>query len=305
MTCTRALALVAICGLATASANAQVLFSEDFNDGSGATRWSAPITTQEDPGIADDSNTDFAFDYSTFGISAAPNGTGTIGLLQQTNLTDQCPSDPACTDSDEGEATGVVSNFMLPASGNYQVTADLYLFWNGGSGSTEYSSFGVGHDGSPNVPLRFGLNDGDGIAWQVDTDGDSGTDLIKFSDVNGQTGLGGWEDIPNGTIPGVPTGATSPIGIANQWVEMTITVANGQAGFYINGVLIDSQTADLGGGVLLGQSDPFNSVNPPAPPIGAQNGAIWDNVVVSVIPEPASALMVGLGLVGLGMRRRS
>ncbi|MEO1498236.1 MAG: PEP-CTERM sorting domain-containing protein [Planctomycetota bacterium] len=305
MSCKRLLALAAALGFATASANAQILYTEDFDDSAGATRWSAPIEAQEDPNIAFDGSTDYAFDYSVWSIPASPNGNGsTIGLFQETNTTDQCPTDPNCTDSDEGEATGVFSNYALPSSGSYKVTADLYLFWNGGGGSTEYASFGVGHDGSDNTPLRFGLNDGDGIAWQIDTDGDSGTDIIRFDSVRGQTGLGGYEDIPNGTIPGVPTGATSPIGVANQWVEVAITVTSAGSTFSINDVVIDSWLGDFGGSILLGQSDPFNSVNPPAPPVGASNGAIWDNVVVSVIPEPTSGLIAAVAMIGLGLRRR-
>ena len=62
-----------------AVAAAQVFYSEDFQDGNAASRW----TVSQAGGV---NAADFAFDYSTLGIPLAPNGTGTIGLKLEANL---------------------------------------------------------------------------------------------------------------------------------------------------------------------------------------------------------------------------
>ena len=302
--------LFGLVALLASQAHAQILFSDDFDDGAAATRWSAPLVTTEN-GVPD-SNVDYAFDYSQIlnpfagntPIPSAPNSAGTTtGIYMTANNTDECPGAAQCPDSsDEGDAVGIASNYQLPTAMNYKVTADLFLFWNGGGGSTEYAILGVNHDGSDNIPFRFGINAGVGRAWVWDTDGDSGTDILTY-DGTSETGLGGWEDIPNGTIPGVPTGAPAPVGPFSQWVEMELTVANGTSRLSMNGALIDVRdNPNVGDSILLGHADYFNSVNNAIQ--GFTNGSIWDNVVVMKIPEPSTVLLAGLGLVALAARRR-
>lgn len=317
MSCYRILALGAL--VVATSANAQILYTEDFDDGMAADRWSDPIVVVEEPqfSVPDDSNTIYNFDYSQVPdpgnggapITPAPNSNGTTtGVFLQTNLTAQCLSGNSLGCGNEGESVGIVSDYDLP-SGNFKVTADLYLFWNLGGGSTEYATFGVFHSRGPDVPFRFNVNNGDGLAWQGDSDGDSGTDVLAYSSVDGETGLGGWEDIAEGSIPGVPTGPNFPAqstGLQNQWVELEIAVANGIATWFINGTPISSQDASpfTSGGILLGESDPFNSVNA-VNSTGFANGAIFDNVVVMVIPEPTTGVLAAFGLAGAFIRRRS
>lgn len=318
MSCYRILALGAL--VVATSANAQILYTEDFDDGMADQRWSAPIVVVEEPqfSVPDDSSTIYNFDYSQVAnpgdagnpIPSAPNTTNgsTVGVFMQTNLSSQCGAGNPLGCANEGESVGIVSDYDLP-SGNFKVTADLFLFWNRAGGSTEYATFGVLHSRSANVPFRFNINNGDGLAWQGDTDGDSGTDVLAYSSVDGETGLGGWEDIAEGSIPGVPTGPNFPsqgTGLQNQWVELEIAVANGIATWFINGTPISSQDASpfTSGGILLGQSDPFNSVNP-VNSTGFANGAIFDNIVVMVIPEPTTGVLAAFGLAGAFIRRRS
>ncbi|MEO1496602.1 MAG: PEP-CTERM sorting domain-containing protein [Planctomycetota bacterium] len=284
----RCLVACAALALATVAGAQTTIFSEDWDDGLGADRWSDPLIQLETETLSFDGSVDYNFDYSVI-ASSAPNSAGgsTTGIYMETNTTDD-------GDVDEGESVGVIPNgFTLPA-GDFTFSADLYLFWNGGSGSTEYSIFGVHHQGSDQVSNRFAGNNGDGLSYQVDTDGDSGTDLLRFENdgvINSNSGLAppfgpGWEDIPNGTIPGVPTGATSPIGIANQWVDMEITATGDTIEFKINGVVLDTYANNADGGffsggtILIGQSDPFNSTNLDNPQ-GLSNAAIWDNIVVT------------------------
>ena len=78
----RTLTTTFLLGLATATAQAQ-FFSEDFDDGNGASRWSAPVVDSE-AGVFD-GTVDFGFDYGALGIPAAPGGGGTVGLFMEAN----------------------------------------------------------------------------------------------------------------------------------------------------------------------------------------------------------------------------
>jgi hypothetical protein len=305
--------------LATASLSLQTSanFIEDWDDGNGATRWSAPIVAQQNAAIAFDGNVDYAFDYSSIGAASAPNSSGgtTMGVALQTNLTDQCPGDPDCSGSAEGEAVGIVP---LSALGNIPVgdftfRTDMYIYLNGVGGTTEYATVGVFSQGAA-VPLSLGGDSGDGLAWSVNSDGDSATDIFRFENPVGlETGLGGYEDIPDGSIPGVPTGAASQVGPFNQWVELEISSVAGWVSFLMNGYLLDvvdnSAGTFNGGTLMLGQFDPFSSVNLGG--IGASNMVVFDNVSLVVgsdqsIPEPATlALLLPASVVLIGLRRRS
>ncbi len=303
----RLTALGAAATLVTGAASAQPLFEENWDDGNGAMRWSAPIETAENDTIPFDGTVDYAFDYSTIGAPSAPNSTGgtTVGVFMETNTVDD-------GEVDEGESIGIVPLADVDLSGDFVYTADTYVFWNGGGGSTEYATFGV-FSGGTAAPLRFGLDAGDGVAWQIDSDGDSGTDILRYENPpitdpatpTTEFGLGGYEDIPDGTIPGVPTGDATQIGPFNQWVELKIERAGDTLSFSINGHVIDSidVAGVTDGTILIGQSDPFNSVNIPLTEGGPTNGVVFDNIVV--VPEPASLALLGLGGLAALRRRRA
>ncbi len=274
-------------------------FFEDWDDGMGASRWSAPIVALEDPSLGFDGSVDYAFDYSVIGAASAPNSEGgtTIGVAFETNTTDN--GDPGL---DQGEGVGIVPLSALGniPSGDFSLTADAYIYWNGGNGSTEYLTIGVFNTGTA-VPLRFSLDAGDGLAWQFDGEGGSGTDILRFENPPGtETGLGGWEDITPGSIPGFNTGTPGVdfpgnqfAGPANRWIEVGVESVGGIVSLLVNGVAIN--TFDNSGGqftagsLMIGQSDPFNSVNPDDMN-GNSNVVVFDNI--RLVPEPGTGLLL-------------
>lgn len=320
------LALCAALGLA-ATAQAQ-LYSETFDDSGASSRWSAPIVDAENGAF--DGQVDYAFDYSAVGIPAAPNGGGTIGALMEANRTAQT--------GDQGETVGIVSTGVTLPDHDYKLSMDVYFnVETANGGTTEYVHFGV-HASGPNspgddsvqgdVPFRFGLSDGDGLTWQFDGDAGSSTDLFRYedagnADTGSENGLGAYDDLPVGVIPGVSTGPNAS-GPTNSWVTVEIERIGDDISFSMNGYEIDSiaNGADFSGGTIsIGYADAFNSVaatdflvGPDPTPFDDSDGpfgddipgfahfAVFDNVVLT--PEPTSAVIALIALSGLAARRR-
>lgn len=301
-----ALLCAALCvAMATQSASAaHLLLTEDFNDGLAGTRWSS--VSQQEGVVGPDGSVDYAFDYSSLGI-ANPNGSSdTTGAFLQFNKNDDGPVA-------EGESYSIYPNgFMV--SGPFFVEADMFVYNDGNSGSTEHGMIGVFLDNSnPVSPYEFGAVGGP-LAWTYSGEGGDGSgDLGSFKEGDGSStgyaGLNNYNDVPAGTIPGFQTGADGPFGPAappndrGSWVKTKIVSDGTTVSFFLNGALIDSYDNSggfyPGGNILLGGMDVFNSAN-------GGNGVIVDNVVVG-IPEPTALALAGLSLAGLalGARRRS
>ncbi|QDU87662.1 hypothetical protein Pla175_10280 [Pirellulimonas nuda] len=299
----------ALLGLAAAPVQAQLPFLETFDDGVASTRWSAPIVDEE-TGVQDGS-VDYAFDYGAAGIPAAPGGGSSIGVQFFANPTDNSAGD-------EGEAIGIIASGLTLPAANFVLSADVYFRVLPGSedSATEYVTLGAftGPIKSPataapddEVPFRFSVSNGNGLAWQITGDGGSATDIVRYedagnADTGSQSNLGSLDSIPFGTIPGVTTGAGNPnnpfeqFGFQNRWVTFSITSINGLVSFGINGATINtfdnSGGAFAGGSIMLGLTDAFNSA------AGAGVYTVFDNIsVTEVVPEPASAVLLGLGAV--------
>jgi hypothetical protein len=196
----------ALCGsflaLATSTTNAQILYSETFDDGQAVNRWTAQIgigySDTSDPvnavgpmdtnfdtlpllpsvdGINDDFS-GFAFDYSAAGIPPAPGSTTTIGLKLQSNL----------SQADLGgfsvNPNGLDLN-ALTDDGDYSLTFYAWSstlggtvgFPTGGSGSTNLSSFGILTAATESETL---LNT-DGVWFSYTGDGGSSADYRAYS----------------------------------------------------------------------------------------------------------------------------
>lgn len=309
--------IAALC--CTAAISQAATFSENFDDGNAFIRWSSP-TVDSDIGTFD-GTVNYAFDYGALGVPAAPGGGDTLGLFFEANKTDDVTGD-------EGEAIAVQSLLATMPAGDFKLSMDVYyIVDNNAGGTTEFGIFGVYTSGAndpgdasilDDVPFDFSVSNGDGLAWDATGEGGATNDFNRYEDAGNadagtQTSLGGYDDIPEGSIPGVSTGDGSAdpfsFGPANRWVDVSIESNGGIVSFLMNGFEIDSfdNTAGTfsGGSIMLGYADYFNSTANPAlgtdPFPSIAQAIIYDNVVLEevidpngLVPEPTTGLLVGL-----------
>lgn len=305
-------ASMALLGMATAG-SAQ-LYSDDFD-----TDTSASWAVHNGPS---DGTANFSFDYSTLGISAAPNSGGsTRGLQLIANQTN-------------GIFSGLsVSPIGQSFAGDYTLRADVWMnsvgpFPAGGSGSTQIGGLGIGTSGTTqNWP---GL--ADGVYFMASGEGGTAADYRAYSpvaatsyqDTSGVYAAGNEAGSRNNThayyagfggvtppaaqtalFPG-QTGTTAVGTQAFAWHDYAVTKIGDSITFSIDGLLIatvDASTFSLGGGnILLNHSDINAGVS--TDPNDFLICTIFDNVRVDVVPEPASMAALGLGVAALLRKRR-
>jgi hypothetical protein len=297
-----------LCGLALASlicpstAVAQALYSENFNDGTAASRWTVSQ-------IGGTNTANFAFDYSTstFAIPAAPRGGG-LGLRLDTNT----------------GPTGAVSAIMAfpnsqSFSGPHTLSFDLWLQYTpGGAGSTEFAIFGVNHTstaiqtpttgtGGPPTVAATGPSP-NGVDYTIVGDNGANRDVRVYFNGTELPGAAGGYARTDTTAPLIQETASLPYSTAytgaapgNQWLQIDVTSLENRTIYTVNGVLwADTSLTTNPGNIMLGTMDLFASLA--SPPVFA----LYDNVTVAV-PEPSTVLLgvAGLGgMAALGLRRR-
>lgn len=303
--------LCAVAVLAASSASAQVLFSDPLESGAG---WAV--------NSSGDTSATFGFDYSigALSIPEAPNTQGgdvpTTGLLAQANIVQ-----PAAAESFIAYPVG--QSF----SGSYQLRFDAWMnfdadaFYNNGqAGTTEFIGGGIGYD-------EVGSDIGVGAQIIATGEGGSGSDWRAFGDggflspsemvANDRNGFNSYysDFLPAVSPPAGQAQSAAGDSIAGspgfQWVTFEINTANGKSKVVIekpggerlhittiNAYGARPYTSD--GNIGLIYADFFSSV---AAVPGLQFG-LFDNVVVTQIPEPATFSLVALGLAAVGLRRR-
>lgn len=298
--------------LVLSSANATraaVLYSEDF-DIDNSLNW-----TTNDPGVTD-VLVDYHYDYSAIGVSAAPGGASTVGLKMTAN-----------------NANAVFGGFSVSPTGesftgSYRVSFNMWQNYvgpllNGGSGTTQLSTFGVGTSGTSGF---WAGSAKESVGFAVTLDGESAVDYRAYSSAatTGYTGASGvfsagnLDANRNGSDPyyagftsvSAPaaqaglfpsqTGATKAGVLAFEWRAVTIDVDDvaGTATWSVDGLQIAQvglTGLTLGGGnIFFGHSDTNGTVSAD-PNRTLLNVTLIDNIKVTSVPEPST---LGLGLIG-------
>ena len=282
----------AIIAFSLVSASATTIFSSGLENGDGWT-----VTENGDTSVM------FGFDYSTMGIPSAPNGTGTEGVRLASNIS---PADP-------GGGSAIAISPGISVSGRYTVQFDFWLNYHI-NGSTEEGGGAVGFTPSAG-PLS-------GTGFRANTDGDAGTDYKLFAagavlgidtgmyavpslDAQDGSNSAAQAAFPSQTAPDAQgTGYSNPDGtMAFGWHTMLIDVdgANSTASFSVDGFDFGTITdAEVAGDIALIHTDPFGSV--------AGNAdlafGVYDNLVVTQVPEPTTGFLALLAAGLMAIRRR-
>jgi hypothetical protein len=317
----RALSMFSIAAVVAQSSFGQIVLNDDFDSNSTA-NWVVNLG-------GGNNAANLFFDYSTIGIPSAPNSVGgsTYGAKLSANL---------------GPTTGFsggVSISPLGGSflGDYILTFDMWINFNGpfpggGNGSTQMTGAGIGttgtqsiNHGTPNGAVWFAAT-GDG--GNGDTPGDyrayvngavlaansgayyAGTAANSRNDLNSYyAGLGG-VSAPAAQVALYPqqSGTINTGAAGMQWHEVTLTKTNGFLNWNISGrdiALVDLTGLTLSTNIALIHSDINTGISSDANREALAFGLI-DNVVVTIVPEPTTATLAGLGLVALvgAIRRR-
>ena len=273
-----------------------VLWSDSFNTDS-----SANYTVQFASGNSvSDYSANFAYDYAANSVPSAPHSGGdTHGLQLNVNKGD-------------GTALGAAGLNLYPTgktfSGNYALRFDMYLF-EGSTATTEYSIFGINHDGAHTNWFRNSGNgytnsSYDGVWAVVEADASGTDDYILFTGPTvtnsgllgptyraragagafsqifksppfspGDIGVGGSPANRNYiTYPQIPT-----------WADVELAQVGNQVTLRINHSVIlqyNNTAAATSGNIMLGYDDAYDSV-------GDSFGVLYDNVRVVQLFPPA------------------
>jgi hypothetical protein len=301
--------------LSPALAHAQ-LYSEDF-DADHTASW----TVNSGPGA---NLANFFFDYSSVGIPSAPHSSGgsTLGLRLNANLDVAVQALGGISVSPTGQSFG----------GDYQLRFDLWLNFNGpapvgGSGSTQIGGGGIGSSGT--VANYAGV--ADGVWFSGSGDGNSSADFRAYTpafpaslvDASGvytansrnQSAALYTAAFPTRTAPAAQTalfpqqtGSALAGSLAWQWHDVKIDKIGNIVTWNMDGVLLAtldlSTNGTLGGSnILLQQSDINTTASTDVNRTNLIFG-LFDNVVVSAVPEPSVALITFGAVATMGFVRR-
>ena len=322
---------------------ATVLYTSDFTSGAG---WTVNLPTFG-PGVATNpyQEATFGFDYSAFGIPAAPGSADTVGLRLRANI----PGGPAApvTTSPLQLRSGLS---VSPTGKNFGVNykAEFYV-WSNFNGSPNAQGIGDGHlseGGSNNIVMAIGTSGTvpltigtpwaqmDGIGFTATNDGISVTadyavyPKIPFASFNSAYYAAGGTDsslpyyqslfgshaapaiqqaLATAEYPGdafnTQAGMTEPGAFGFAWRKVVLTKLNGIVTWDVDDTRIatyDASALTLGGANIgLGLVDPYDY----ATRHPSLLFTVFDNLTVTGIPEPSSALLLLMGLVGVLARR--
>ncbi|MDQ6630426.1 MAG: hypothetical protein M3Y82_01555 [Verrucomicrobiota bacterium] len=285
-------------------AKAQILFSDNFETNSAA-QWA--IFGGGNGGVTNDYSVQFNYNYRAqtyrfngqiLPIPSAPNSGGTSNGVKVTANKNR-PANPRIA---------AVSLYPIGKtfSNNYALRFDMFMDYNGdvaggGSGSTEFATFGINHtanevnwisSSASFIPASW---PSDGVWFTVDGEGGTTIDYAAYVGdptpgpaiaIAGPSGGFLYDQnvdynnytAPIATVLPAPPGQ-SPGAPGKQWVQVEIQQRDGFVTWLMNGYVIASHNFLNGytnGDIMIGYSDPINGIpNPPN-----ENYVIFDNVRV-------------------------
>src|SRR5262245_13804489 len=292
------------------------LYSEDFD-----TDHTANWTANSGPGA---NLANFFFDYSTVGIPSAPHSVGgtTLGLRLNANLEVAVQALGGISVSPNGQSF----------SGDYELRYDGWLNFNGpapvgGSGSTQISGAGIGTSGT--VANYAGV--ADGVWSSASGDGNSSADFRAYTpsapasqpDASGVYTAANRNSsaayymtaFPARTAPAAQvtldaqqTGSAQAGSLGWAWHDVKIDKIGSIVTWTVDGVLISTLSLAtngvLGGGnILLQQSDINTTASTDVNRTNLIFG-LFDNVVVTAIPEPAFGTITAAAIAALCLVQR-
>lgn len=234
------------------SVPSDVFFAEDFNDGNAAARWSFTETGGTNV-------VDFAFDYEAAGIPLLGDETDGIGLKMAVNTA----------------APGLLSAVMAfpngqSFEGEYVLSFDFWMNFQGTTGTTEHAIFGAGHTstaiqtpaaGSGSVDGTPGTGpSNNGIDYTMTPDNGASRDVRVFVDGAELLGAAGGFADPNLQSTQHPPYSDAYSGLVpgNQWLAITIEVLADRTIFKVNGqVWAETMQVADPGNIMLGYIDFF------------------------------------------------
>src|ERR1035437_9839750 len=327
--CLVAAAMAALPAALFPAISSAAIYSDDFNSAAGAANYNIFITAGA---TGPSSDATFGYDYSALGIPVAPHtaDSTTLGLrLRTDNL-----------QSSVGTVVGAVSvatkGLSLPSQ--YVVSADVWGNYIGGtsiaaSGANGSTGMAMGI-GTAGTSLQY-IAGNDGLlveafhdnggganqAYRVYTDAThpnpttssyfaAGTSTSSASYTDPYYSFLTSQTAPAAqvTLSSATQGGSTPAGVMGfAWHTMTITQDGVNMTWEIDGLTIttvpDSALTFAGGQVSLAAIDTGLSGNSTA--INQLlNADIWDNLTITVVPEPTSISLLGLGIAGLFLARR-
>lgn len=296
---------VAVCAaalLAVPVLGQSILFSDNFDTDTTAS-WTVregSVSGTPDFGAV------FNYDYGQKGIPAAPNSTaGTTRGVWLTVNKDNTADQAAVSIFPTGQSF----------SGNYALRFDMWLGYNGpaygGSGSTEFATFGLNHSGDF-AQWSLSADSDSGLFFAVTGEGGAARDWRAYLGSPGgaplelQAAAGGFLDrdgsgsVENEAFNLNP--ATSPLRFmfpeppfgtpevpGKRWVQGEVRQQDGKVTWSLNGYVIAQRDLDAlaaSGNISLGNMDIFASIADPK----ADNFVIFDNVRVVNLDAAGVAL---------------
>jgi len=289
-----------------------VLFSDDFDTDSSAL-WTVNLYDPTDAFV------DFAWDYSTVGVPAAPAGGATKGLRMR------CGNTQSILDGLSVSPLG--KNF----TGDYRLKFDMWINYNGpmydgGPGSTQNFDAGVGT--SAQAAVWLWALDPDSVGCTVAGDGASGSTVGDYNALIGPTLLnddsgvyaagtgapdGGIRDASNAHYSlwgGQPAPAAQLASYPNQtgtanignagmaWHTVVITKAGDVVTWAIDGITlatVTNTTLAFSTNVFVGYQDIWagGSVSD----VPAMSFGLVDNLKVMTLTAPTDILITGIQLI--------